>query len=213
MFESARTRASSSSPIRSTPRRGASSPGRTRLPPASTVSRSVGRPDARSIWDRRGTQALLAARHCEHVVAVDVNDRAIELARLNAELKRFENVEFRRGDWFGPVAGERFDLIVSNPPYVVSPRLDLLYRDGSLVADDVTRMLIGEVPTYLEEGGIAQVMGNWAHGADEDWRAPLSRGSRAPAATRCCFASRAPISCPTRPLELRARLQRGRLLP
>src|SRR5207245_2780355 len=72
-----------------------------------------------------------------------------------------------------PVAGERFDLVVSNPPYVVSPASELLYRDGDLPADAVTRKLLREAPGYLEEGGFAQVMGNWIHGAHEDWRAPL----------------------------------------
>ena len=145
-------------------------------PAATRVARLTIRRPVRAALDLgtgAGTQAFLASRHSEHVVAVDVNERAIELAGFNAELNGIENVELRQGDWLGPVAGERFDLIVSNPPYVVSPDTELLYRDGSLVADAVTRMLVTEVPGYLEEGGIAQVMGNWAHGADEDWRAPV----------------------------------------
>jgi protein-L-isoaspartate O-methyltransferase len=120
-----------------------------------------------------GTQAFLAAAHSEHVVGVDVNERALDLARFNAELNGIENVEFRRGEWLEPVAGELFDLIVSNPPYVVSPDTELLYRDGNLVADAVTRKLILEAPAHLEEGGIAEVMGNWAHGAKQDWREPV----------------------------------------
>jgi methylase of polypeptide subunit release factors len=136
---------------------------------------TIRRPVARTLdlGTGAGTQALRAARHSDHVVGVDVNERAIELARLNAELNGVANVELRRGDWLEPVAGERFDLIVSNPPYVVSPETELLYRDGNLVADDVTRMLVTEVPAYLEEGGVAQVMGNWGHAADADWRGPV----------------------------------------
>jgi methylase of polypeptide subunit release factors len=136
-----------------------------------TIRRPVSR--ALDLGTGAGTQALLAARHSEQVIATDVNERALELAQLNAELNEFENVELRQGDWLEPVADERFDLVVSNPPYVVSPETDLLYRDGNLVADAVTRVLITEVPAHLEEGGIAQVVGNWAHGADEDWRLPL----------------------------------------
>jgi methylase of polypeptide subunit release factors len=136
-----------------------------------TIRRPVMR--ALDLGTGAGTQAFLAARHSEQVVATDVNESALEFARLNAELNDVGNVELRRGDWFEPVAGERFDLIVANPPYVVSPETDLLYRDGTLVADDVTRMLVSEAPAYLEEGGIAQVMGNWAHRTDEDWRAPV----------------------------------------
>jgi len=147
-------------------------------PAATRVERLTIRRPVRSALDLgtgAGTQAFLASRHSEHVIAVDVNELAIELAGFNAELNGIENVELRQGDWLDPVAGERFDLIVSNPPYVVSPDTELLYRDGSLVADAVTRMLVTEAPAYLEEGGIAQVMGNWAHGADEDWRAPVEK--------------------------------------
>jgi SAM-dependent methyltransferase len=145
-------------------------------PAATRVERlTIRRPGALTLdlGTGAGTQAFLAAAHSDHVVAVDVNERALNLARFNAELNEIENVEFRRGDWLEPVAGERFDLIVSNPPYVVSPDTDLLYRDGDLVADAVTRMLIREAPAYLKEGGIAQIMGNWSHGADEDWREPV----------------------------------------
>jgi SAM-dependent methyltransferase len=147
-------------------------------PSATRVDRlTIRRPVARTLdlGTGAGTQAFLAARHSDEVLAVDVNERALELAGLNAELNGIENVELRRGDWFEPVAGERFDLIVSNPPYVVSPETELLYRDGTLVADAVTRKLVLEAPEHLAEGGIAQLMGNWAHRADEDWRAPVEK--------------------------------------
>src|SRR5207248_3880153 len=91
-----------------------------------------------------GIQALLAARHCEQVVAVDLNERALEIAGLNAELNGIGNVELRGGDWFEPVEGERFDLIVANPPYVVSPETGLFFRDGQLLRDDVSRTLMEE---------------------------------------------------------------------
>jgi len=144
-------------------------------PAATRVERLTIRRPVRTALDLgtgAGTQAFLASRHSEHVVAVDVNERAIELAGFNAELNGIDNVELRQGDWLDPVAGQRFDLIVSNPPYVVSPDTELLYRDGDLAAGAVTRKLILEVPEHLEDGGIAHVMGNWAHRADEDWRLP-----------------------------------------
>ena len=69
-----------------------------------------------------GIQALLLSDHAEQVVAVDVNDHALELARFNAILNgRDDRIEFRHGSFLEPVAGERFDLVVSNPPYVLSP--------------------------------------------------------------------------------------------
>ena len=56
-----------------------------------------------------GIQALLAAKHAEHVVATDVNPRALSFAAFNARLNGVENIEFRLGNSFEPVAGERFD--------------------------------------------------------------------------------------------------------
>ena len=120
-----------------------------------------------------GIQALLAASHCERVVAIDLNERAIGYTRFNAALNDASNIDARVGDWLEPVEGERFDLIVANPPYIVSPETELFYRDGNLLGDAVTQKLLQEVPVHLEEGGFAHVMGNWIHGRDEDWRAPV----------------------------------------
>jgi methylase of polypeptide subunit release factors len=120
-----------------------------------------------------GVQALLTARHSKRVVAVDVNRRGLVYARFNAALNGLSNIDFREGSWLEPVGDERFDLIVANPPYVISPETEFLYRDGDLSADAVTQQLLRDVPAHLEEGGFAHVMGNWAHGRDEDWRAPV----------------------------------------
>ncbi len=120
-----------------------------------------------------GLQALLTARHAERVVGVDVNERGLAFARFNAALNGLSNIDFREGSWFEPVGDERFDLIVANPPYVVSPDSEFLYRDGDLAADAVTQQLLREAPAHLEEGGFAHVMGNWAHARDDDWRAPV----------------------------------------
>jgi len=64
-----------------------------------------------------GIQALAAARFAEHVVGVDVNPAAVELAKRNAEANGIRNAEFRLSDLFSDVKG-RFDLIISNPPYL-----------------------------------------------------------------------------------------------
>lgn len=120
-----------------------------------------------------GIQALLAASHSERVVATDLNERAVAYTRFNAALNDVSNIDARTGNWFEPVEGERFDLIVANPPYIVSPETGLFYRDGNLLADAVTQKLLQEAPAHLEEGGFAHVMGNWIHGRDEDWRVPV----------------------------------------
>jgi len=120
-----------------------------------------------------GIQALLLARHCERVVAVDVNPRALEFARMNAALNGIENIEARLGSWFEPVAGERFDIVTANPPYVMSPDSTFLYRDSGMKADTLCRQIVREIPDHLEEGGFGHVLISWALRDGEEWSSPL----------------------------------------
>lgn len=115
-----------------------------------------------------GVLALTLARHAERVVGTDVNPRALALARRSAELNGIRNVQWREGDWYAPVRGERFDLIACNPPYVVSPDTRLLFRDGSEAVEGVVRAT-GE---HLAPGGLAHFLVNWVHDPD-DWVGPL----------------------------------------
>src|SRR5581483_1890218 len=66
-----------------------------------------------------GVQALHLARHCEEVVATDVNSRALWMTRFNAALNGVR-VDVRDGSFFEPISDERFDLITTNPPFVIS---------------------------------------------------------------------------------------------
>jgi len=120
-----------------------------------------------------GIQALLAAKHVDRVVATDTSPRALAFAAFNAALNGIENVELRLGDGFEPLAGERFDLIVSNPPYVISPDAAHAYRDSGLAADELCRRIVQSVPAHLEEGGFAHVLVSWAAAAEGDWADPL----------------------------------------
>jgi methylase of polypeptide subunit release factors len=143
-------------------------------PAARTLARLTLRRGVASTLDLgtgSGIQALLAARHSDAVAAVDVNPRAIAYTRLNARLNGLDNVEPLEGSWFDPVRGRRFELIVANPPYVVSPDSAYVYRDSGLLGDAVSRTLVDQLPEYLEDGGVAQVCCNWVHSAGEDWRA------------------------------------------
>lgn len=67
-----------------------------------------------------GVAAVLAARAGARVVATDVIAAAVESLRINAQLNGVA-VDARRGDCYGPVAGERFDLICTNPPQMPTP--------------------------------------------------------------------------------------------
>jgi hypothetical protein len=120
-----------------------------------------------------GVQAILASRHSDHVVATDVNERALNFAAFNALLNGAENVELRAGSFFEPVAGERFDLVVTNPPYVISPETEYLFRDSGLAGDAVSRQVVEAMPGALEDGAFATALVSWIHPAGEDWSTPL----------------------------------------
>ncbi len=120
-----------------------------------------------------GLQALLAAKHARLVVATDLNERALAFAEFNARLNEVGNIEFRHGSTFEPVEGERFDLVVANPPYVISPDHDYSYRDSGLPGDELCRRIVKDVPAHLEEGGFAHLLVSWVHDTDGEWDAPL----------------------------------------
>ncbi|WP_323791556.1 methyltransferase [Nocardioides sp.] len=119
-----------------------------------------------------GVQALHLARHSERVVATDVNARALALARFNAVLNDVADVvEVRDGSFFEPVRGERFDLIATNPPFVISPATGerLVYRDSGLPGDRVVEDIVRAAPTHLNPGGWCQVLANWVISVDRPW--------------------------------------------
>jgi methylase of polypeptide subunit release factors len=114
-----------------------------------------------------GIQALLAEDHSGVVVASDRNPRAVSLARLGAALGAVD-LDVRAGDFLDPVAGEEFDLVVSNPPFVVSPGARYTYRDAGLDGDEVCRRLVRDLPAVLAPEGIAVLLVNWLHVEGED---------------------------------------------
>lgn len=111
-----------------------------------------------------GVQSLHLAAHAQHVTATDLNPRALTLARLTAALNGVE-VDFRLGDLYAPVAGEEFDLITSNPPYVMAPPSTqrLVYREGAAAGDGLVEHVVRQGASQLADGGVLQVLGNWAH--------------------------------------------------
>jgi methylase of polypeptide subunit release factors len=124
-----------------------------------------------------GVQALHAARHARTVIGTDTSARALRMAELNWLLNgptvAGTELSTRQGSLLEPVAGERFDLVVSNPPFVITPRSVAAaayeYRDGGLVGDELVRRLITQLGGVLRPGGIAQLLGNWEQRRDETW--------------------------------------------
>jgi methylase of polypeptide subunit release factors len=121
-----------------------------------------------------GIQAILLAAHAEQVVATDVNARALGYATFNAALNGAQNVETRLGSFFEPVAGEQFDLVVANPPYVVSPDTAFLFRDGGMLGDGVSEHVVRSTPIVLAPGAFASVLIAWALDPDDPAERPRS---------------------------------------
>lgn len=118
-----------------------------------------------------GIQALHAAQHATAVTATDLNPRALQCTRLTLALSGAPEAALREGSLFAPVDGEPpFDLIVSNPPFVISPDARLTYRDGGMSGDDLCRTLVRRGPEHLAPGGFLQLLANWEHREDEEWR-------------------------------------------
>lgn len=119
-----------------------------------------------------GIQALRARRYAASVVATDLSERALAFTRLNAQLGRDDRIETRHGSLFEPVAGETFDRIVTNPPFVITPRVKGVpgyeYRDGGLVGDALVEQVVRGVGDHLRPGGVAQLLGNWETRGGED---------------------------------------------
>ena len=125
-----------------------------------------------------GIQTFHLLAHADHVTATDISPRALAFARfnllLNAQALKLDpqnleaRVSLRQGSLLEPVAGEQFDLVVSNPPFVITPRRadessddQFTYRDGGLPGDDIVSTLIRRIPEVLVPGGRAQMLGNW----------------------------------------------------
>lgn len=139
---------------------------------AATVREPVAR--ALDLGTGCGVQAMLLAAHADQVVATDVSQRALEMAGVTLALNGIRNVELRSGSLFEPVTGETFDLIVSNPPFVITPRVGHIpvyeYRDGGMVGDGLVRRVVQGVGQHLNPGGVAQLLGNWEVPVGRRWQ-------------------------------------------
>ncbi|MBI4952698.1 MAG: methyltransferase [Myxococcales bacterium] len=126
-----------------------------------------------------GYLAFLLARHARRVVASDINPRALAFTAFNAELNAVDNVTTVCGDAFAPLAGQSFDAVVSNPPFMISPESRLLYLSGGMKADGFVQRLAAEVPAFLRTGGVFQMRCNWVELADTPWQERLAAWFRA----------------------------------
>ncbi|HTK61999.1 MAG TPA: methyltransferase [Pseudonocardia sp.] len=134
---------------------------------AATVRRPAGR--VLDLGTGCGVQALHAAHHAGELVATDINQRALALAAATFALSDVP-AQLRAGAWLEPVAGDTFDQIVCNPPFVTGPpRVRHTYRDSGLAGDTVAARLVGAIPRHLNDGGVAQLLACWLHVKGQDW--------------------------------------------
>ncbi|WP_062211086.1 DUF7059 domain-containing protein [Demequina oxidasica] len=128
-----------------------------------------------------GIQAMHASLHADTVVATDISRRALAFAEFNRELNAPPAAwSLREGSMLEPVArdvaqGSLFDLVVSNPPFVITPQgaPSFEYRHGGLPGDAIVESLISNVGSVLAPGGVAQMLGNWEIRRGTDWRERL----------------------------------------
>jgi SAM-dependent methyltransferase len=121
-----------------------------------------------------GLLALQASSFAKQVIAVDLNPRAIEFTHYSAVLNGRSNIETRLGSWFEVLGNQKFDQIVCNPPFVISPRSKIMYQDSGMRGDELCRTIVTTLPGYLNPGGIGQILVNWGvlpsgHEGIDDW--------------------------------------------
>jgi hypothetical protein len=114
-------------------------------------------------------QALHLSRHVQRVTATDAVARAVTLAATGFALSGVD-AELLQGDLVEPVREREFDLVVCNPPFVVGPQARFSYRDAGRPGDDISREALRGAASVLTKGGVAQLLVNWLHVSDEDWR-------------------------------------------
>jgi hypothetical protein len=117
-----------------------------------------------------GVMGFVAARAGGHLLATDINARAIAFAQFNARLNGISDAEFATGDAFEPAAGRKFDLILANLPCVIGPGVRYAFRDSGMELDGLCRKIVGQAPEFLEEGGLFQSTAEWPDFAGVDWK-------------------------------------------
>ncbi|HEX2052516.1 MAG TPA: HemK2/MTQ2 family protein methyltransferase [Actinomycetota bacterium] len=145
------------------------------------------RPGARvaDICTGTGALAISAAQAgAGEVVGVDLTLRAVVFARLNARLNG-ARIRVRRGDLFGPLAGEKFDVIVSNPPYIPAETEELPRRgttvplDAGLDGRALLDRICAEAPDHLLPGGVVLLVHSSICGTEKTVEALAAGGLQA----------------------------------
>ena len=141
-----------------------------------TPRRHVGR--ALDLGCGSGAQTLFL--DADRIIATDIDERALAAANASCHLSGFRRlepdvwrngdslIEFRQGSLLEPVEGQRFDLIVANPPFVIEG-VGHVHRDSPLPGDGLVRDLLAQLPEHMNEGAVAVLLASWLHPQHGDW--------------------------------------------
>ena len=122
-----------------------------------------------------GVVAIVAgAEFAEHVTATDLTSRSGVFARFNTWLNGSSNVEVLTGDLFQPVTGRRFERILTNPPFYVTPSSRRVFAENPMELDGFCRNLVKQAPPHLEEGGFLQMLCEWPEIEGQPWEERLA---------------------------------------
>jgi hypothetical protein len=137
-----------------------------------TLLHLVPRVQVASAWDLgcgSGVQAVALATHCDEVFATDVDENALRYTHASALENDLQNITVAAGSMFEPALNKRFDLVVSNPPFVIGQVTDLVHRESPLPADGLAKHFLENISDFLNPGGISVVLLSWLETSNESW--------------------------------------------
>jgi methylase of polypeptide subunit release factors len=150
-------------------------------PSSLEVAHLMARLPARSALDIGtgcGFLASLVAPFCEQVCAIDLNPAAVRAAEFNARWNQLGNISFRAGNLLEPVHGQKFDLIVCNPPFLITPvpavfSARYIFKHSGMPGDAFCINLARQASHLLAEGGYFHMMFQWEEPGGRAWSSRL----------------------------------------
>lgn len=121
-----------------------------------------------------GLHAVIVSSYCEKVSTADLSPRSVMFSQFNAALNGRRPFQCYTGDCYEPLAGQSFDIIVCNPPFVITPDGEMKYHANAMDLDGFCRQLIQSTPAHLNEGGICQMLCEWVQMPGQAWEERLA---------------------------------------
>jgi methylase of polypeptide subunit release factors len=100
----------------------------------------------------------MCAQHCDYVLALDINPRAVHFGAMSLAINGVSNAEIRLADLYDGIADRRFDYITANPPFVINQMPTQRFRDGGEYGDEILWRILQGLPFHLTDGGFAQIV-------------------------------------------------------